>query len=379
MIYIVIFIFTAGSFQIAAQKEGIIKKILIFLTIAIPVLFAALRNYTVGIDTGVYAWPLIQRATQLSWNNFIKYSSIDGIEIGYAGLTYVCANYIGGLPVLLGIAQLITIGFVFLRIWDFRKEAPVFVMSMMYMFLLYNRSFNLIRQCMAMTMVFYATRYIDNKKILFFAFVFVAMLFHNSAILGLVYMVIYYAATGKLGRTKASILIITTFILIASYNSLLFTIVKVVLGNAEKYLKYFQISASGHLSLYDIAFKAGAVIIILFMSASFWNSDILSDYSVAASGVVYKIEGKNISTRFILMALFDLLLYFLTFYNGDSYRFSLYFQIMMPVIIPQVRKRFKRENRFIIDTMVILASFLNWYVFMIIGDGYGTIPYSFLT
>ena len=148
---------------------------------------------------------------------------------------------------------------------------------------------------------------------------------------------------------------------------------------AEQHKRIHLISASGHLSLYDIAFKAGAVIIILFMSASFWNSDILSDYSVAASGVVYKIEGKNISTRFILMALFDLLLYFLTFYNGDSYRFSLYFQIMMPVIIPQVRKRFKRENRFIIDTMVILASFLNWYVFMIIGDGYGTIPYSFLT
>lgn len=379
MSYILIFILTAGLFQMAAQRKGIIQKILIFLTIAIPVLFAALRNNTVGIDTGVYAWPLIQRASQLSWSNFFKYASIDGIEIGYVGLTYMCANYMGGLPTLLGIAQLITIGFVFLRIWDFRKEVPVFVMSMMYMLLLYNRSFNLIRQCMAMAVVFYATRFIDNKKILFVGLVFLAMLFHNSAVLGLVYLVIYYAASGKLGRAKAGILIMATFFMVASYNSILFTVVKTIMGNTEKYLKYFQVSASGHLSLYDIVFKAGAVAVIIFMSASFWKRDILADYSAAVSGGVRKIEGKNISTRFLLIAMFGFALYFLTFYNGDSYRFSLYFQIMMPVIIPQVRKRFKRENRLFVDVMIILISFLNWYVFMIVGDGYGTIPYSILT
>lgn len=375
MIYIVTFAVTAIMLQIAASDNGIKRKLAFLVALIIPVLLAAFRSYEVGIDTGVYAWPLIQIASNMSLSDFITYTSLDGIEIGYTFLTYICANYLGGLPVLLGIVQLVTIGCMFSRIWDFKNQAPMYVMSLLYMFLLYNRSLNLIRQCMAMAIVFFATRYLPNNKKRFIVLTLIATLFHNSAILGLVYLVLDYVAIGKLSKFKS--FMISAFVLFSvySYDTVLVTVVKLIFGDDAKYLKYFEVNSSGHLSLYDLAFKLIAIAMVLLLTYLKGQRKRLSNMLVSVDGTLEEVRGDSTSLLFLLISIFNFALYLLTRFNGDSYRFALYFQMMMPVILPQFRKLFDRKSRLIIDVFMVLLAFSNWYIFMIVGDGYGTIPY----
>ena len=144
---------------------------------AIPTLVAGLR-FRVGTDYGGYYFHWLDYANDF-WSSLPRLH-----EPGYRAIAYLtqrlgCQS--GALTLFL--ASLITIG---LGYWAVYRNSPhLFLPSVLFLFLgNWIGSFNAVRQCLAAAVVFCGYQFLRDKKIWHYAvMVFVAFLFHRSAIL----------------------------------------------------------------------------------------------------------------------------------------------------------------------------------------------------
>ena len=375
MIYIISFLVSSLFLQRYVKYKGKGKKIFWWAAVLVPVTIAALRSKEVGVDVLTYAYPFIQPAQNLTLAGYLEFASGRGInDFAYNIILYICANYLGGLIPLLGILQFITIYCVYKRIVDFKDEAPVAVMSCIYLLLLYNRSLSMMRQCVAMAIIFYGLRYIHYNKKKYLLFVAVAFLFHSSAILGLSYLVILYISDGKLSKIKSILICIALVVAVTYYDMILVPLTKLIFGDGTKYLAYFRTRNTGFVGNWDILYKVLAIVAILIFAK---KKQMIGYYAMKNNSFMERKAGDDIFLFCFIVSVFNLVLYFLRRFNPDNYRFALYFQILLFVVIPQVRKRFSKRNRIIVDSFIILSCLLNWYIFMMVGDSYGTLPYAF--
>ena len=145
---------------------------------AIPTLVAGLR-YRVGSDYGAYYSRGLKYANEF-WSSLLQLD-----EPGYRAIAYLTQRLgcqTGALAMFL--ASLITLG---LGYWVVYRNSPqLFLPSVLFLFLgnYWIGSFNAVRQCLAATVVFCGYPFLRDKKLWHYAaMVFVAFLFHRSAIL----------------------------------------------------------------------------------------------------------------------------------------------------------------------------------------------------
>lgn len=369
------FLFSALFLSETRTGTTLKRKFCFFVAVCLPVLLAACRSMTVGTDTAVY----VERLATIvnGYNTIFDYIISNpfnwGIEKGYLALTYVCVKYFGGIRVLLGVIELLVILPVYRRILDFKNRNSVFLMALIFLLLTYNRSLNLSRQCIAMSLVFFGSRFLNFKDklcIKYFIFVFIACLFHTSAILAIPIYLYYLISISKLkkwGMTLAVISILGAITMYANIGQILMAI----FGEGFKYIKYFATSSTGHLSKPDILFR----LVVLLTTIALAKKNKLINCYFGLKDEVSTVNRKCVYYFYQLIALNYLLLYFLTAINGDNYRFALYFEFVVPVVMAQSFRLFRKDNKTLVTFFVSIFYFINWYIFMIIGDGYGTIPY----
>ncbi len=198
MIYLFCFIISAGFAFFASRAENRKKfYILSFLSIAVMVVLAGFRDYTVGIDTYNYMtkpryWDGAVSADSL-WEYFKYYFPLGYGEPLFAVLVGVIAQFTGNFAVFLMVSHTIILTCTYVGIFRFRKHInPAFVLLAYYL-LYYNHTLNLIRQHIAMAIIFAVLADILEKKyIRFCIFVFIAMLFHTTAIIAVGILAIYF-------------------------------------------------------------------------------------------------------------------------------------------------------------------------------------------
>ena len=374
MIYIIMFLISSLCLHYYSKDRKV--YFLFVLALVFPVLLAAYRDVSVGIDTSVYVVPLIKKAINYDFNNFIALAVATHTEVVYSAIIYflsVLTN--GSTEIVFGLTELVIVFFVYRRILDFKDDAPVFVMTMVYLLITYNRSLNLSRQCIAMALIFYATRYLRENKVKYLIFNLTAVMFHNSSVLGLLFIVIDYCIGGRLSRIKSFLFISLSSVAIIFYQSIFPFFAQLIFGVDNKYSHYWANSDSGFLSVWDIIFKL-LCIIVAFISMSRIDRGRIKLHL----GKEYNVKNSQVKyfdcQFFLIICILNLLFYFTRLFNGDNYRISLYFQTLIPVAVPQIRWAFK--NKTMIDLIIISLAFLNWYIFIILSDGYGTFPYVFI-
>ena len=359
MIYLICFLLSALLLHGASKKINRISgKILFILAALLPILLATFRSAEVGIDVHVYVQPYVRRA--LNASSFASYFNnmlTSGVEIGYIFLNYIGAVWLGGLSGVFFLSMLLTIVPVYIRIVGDEDEIPVWVATSIYLFIFYNLSLNLTRQAIALSIVFYAIKYVeDNRWKSFALLIVIALLFHNSALIGLIYVVLLKISQGKNWRLKQISILFLLLIFIVFYNSIFPIIVNLLFSNnADKYLNAFLSDGTGYLSLWMIVINAFAIICVLFSKKYLLKTNYYKHY--------------------ILIVTFNFAIYLLTIYNGNCFRYALYFTIMLPRLVPAVRYRFKQNSRIIADILIVIVFMLYWTNFNLISDSYGTVPY----
>lgn len=155
------------------EKTG--KQRYMWLIVLLLTLVSGLRGYSVGIDTKSYL--RIFRYIDLGIMRRIVQ------EKGFVATSYLLMKLWKNPSFLLfayaGVTQLLIIR----RLWDFREEASFTWMALGYYMGFFCMTMNIVRQFLAVAMVFFGTRYLERRNYRIFAlWICLATLFHTTSL-----------------------------------------------------------------------------------------------------------------------------------------------------------------------------------------------------
>jgi len=168
-------------FKLADQKEN---RLLLVLGVIVLSLGAGLRKDNVGLDTYQY---ISAFRTDFSVMWLFK-------ETGFREISrFLMKIFSGNTTCLLLTYAIATNSLIFYRLWDFRKDCSYSYMSFLYITLHYINTMNIMRQYIAIAIVFFATRFLERRGyIKFCGALLIAVLLHSSALLGILFLIVYY-------------------------------------------------------------------------------------------------------------------------------------------------------------------------------------------
>lgn len=207
--YLGIMALAAGVSQLAAKRN---KKWLLMIPIAVLSLVAGLRVSTVGTDTQNMLATIEYCYRHHFWNHSKEW------------LFYFLCEYLMkfwyNTSFVLTVFAVLNYAFIFARLWDFRKTIHMGMSVALFVLFYFGTSMNIIRQSLALAIIFYATRFLGRKKYLrFFIGVVIASLIHISAFFAAVIPILYIFAEKRFTARKlfAVLLYIFGFIAASAY------------------------------------------------------------------------------------------------------------------------------------------------------------------
>ena len=316
MVYAVILL--SACLAYLAQKKN--NRVFVWAMIALMSAFVGLRAPSVGVDTEMY-YAIFNRLAQgiVSPNMEREFLFIVSLLLRVAKVEYLFLVF-----------ALLTNALIVFRLWSLRDREPFLLMSLVYLLHYYCETANIMRQFLAIAIVFYATIFLEKKKPLWFvALVLAAFLFHRSALLGLLYLPLYYFLTLDNLSRRINLVLIGVFGAIAA--ALLFI---VIFG--EKYLSYFGTSFR-----IGLLYPAELMIVCLYL---FLNERRIENF---------KYREEIIYLRFITLSYaLGIVLCAAGYYQDTLYRLGLYFFMFEIVFIP--RACTKGVNRGLFAALYIL-------------------------
>lgn len=203
-----IFAFSGSAYLIGFAKQTQKRKsffynLIIFAALCIPVIVAGYRSC--GTDTMQYLYTYI-RYIDFSWAELFE--KINGIgESGHLILTKLL-GYFSHPRIYLAVYAAITVFFVYCTSTKQKPETAAMAM-LIYYFVFFSNSLNIMRQLAAISIVVYAFNFIFERSFFKYALtIFIATTFHTSAVL----MLPFYFFWTKEDRTVSWAIIIPSLI-----------------------------------------------------------------------------------------------------------------------------------------------------------------------
>ncbi|MFQ7469741.1 EpsG family protein [Amedibacillus dolichus] len=178
LFYIVAMLIALAMAYLANRTK---KKSYLWLLIILLTILSGFRARTVGVDTLSY-YSDIECGFPYDW----RFE-----EEGFRFIANIIMDYTHNPQWLFVFCAFITNSFILVRLWDFKNEARFDFMVFLYLCIFYGNTMNIMRQAMAVALVFYGTRYLkENKYHKFLLFLLIAFTFHRTALLSIAYILI---------------------------------------------------------------------------------------------------------------------------------------------------------------------------------------------
>lgn len=368
-IYIIGFFLSLVFLYVAERRDfkGKSAKILVLLGLVIPCLIAGLRSYKVGTDVETYVRPLFLAAgARETFAEYIKleysrfgwdFNFVADFEIGFTVLVFIVQRMFNDLQVLLFVVQALIIIPIYKGLRAFGKSQPVWLGMAVFYLMFYNQSLNLIRQWIAMSLLFYAFHFLrDRKYRKYFAVWLVAVTFHTTALVGLIVFGIYHVVATENSYGK-----VVKMLLIALVGAIAIFGVEIM----TKVLELFGLNYGGYikgtLTLLPNQILYRVPILVLFLLQ--WN----------------RIKKTDRHAHFyLLMVIFDLLTSQLTSIYVHSGRVGVYFSEYYMLAYPALyASSAKKDNRKVIKWAILAFLCVYWWYVYVLGGTSETVPYKF--
>lgn len=268
-VYLIVFaIATLFIYLSEISEKRITRFSCALLGILVLSFFAASRSDTIGKDIQGYVTPIFQIAkSSVSFSNFLNlgqsYSSStssNSKEFLYLLITYFSSKVASTDWLLLFILQFLTVTPVYIAAMNFSKKYNISItfFMLMYMFLFYLNSFNVMRQSIACAFLLlgYSYQGTNNKKMLISYIL--AMLFHRMAVIGIVFILIGKWIARQKGFKKIYIIIALVIVAVGLKPSITFLMQKNLLTAAQSY--YANVFVFGTI---DTAWTNASIILML--------------------------------------------------------------------------------------------------------------------
>lgn len=290
LIYLSVFIITFIFSLIAEKNYKKNRKKVFYLTsafvIIIPSIIAGIRASGIGTDTQIYVnWTFNSNIKASNISEALNFADYSGIELGYCLLNYYVSRFTDNFNVIYFVLEFVFLFFSYFGCVKISKKLSISFSYtfLIFMFLFYNKSLNLCRQSIAMSICLYSLTYIierDWKN--FFLLMFVAFNFHRSVILFIPLYFVYKYCTTKNQNNKLILFLIVISILVGVlfFKQIIILLVNIgVLSN--KYLNYvYKYGSGNNIKLIEIASQTSLLLLILFYNKYLTNKNEINKFLV---------------------------------------------------------------------------------------------------
>lgn len=331
------------------------KKGYVFLIIGLLTLISGLRGASVGIDTSNYLrlFGLIKAG---------RFHLAYGLETSFKFIMYGIMWIVQDKQIVLTLLALVTNWCILIRFWELRKIASFSCMVVCYYMAFFFMTMNGTRQFLAVGLVFYATKYLSQKKIMrFVAFVLVATLFHQSAFIGFVLLALNCLRWKELPRLQ-KIMYIFSVLMIP-------VLILPVVQLASRYSKYFTNLKFdvGMMLMLKLAFLIATLILVFVMNRRFGY--------FRYGRQITKEDRFNILTSCMCYG-FALVLAALGYVFPFVDRISWYFYLFEGVYFGMLLKGKKQLERVVFGYFIAFVMAYG-FLYSMTNNSQGTMPYSF--
>lgn len=380
-IYLFTFVFSCLSLFVFEKTTGKIKYLFLFIGIFLPSLLAGCRADIIGTDVRNYVEPIqIYASGMKRFNEFINGNIVllsgdafSRIEKGYVTFVFLISRINKSLFLNLFTTQFLIIGLMvggLLRIQKYINISVSFSMYVYYM-LFFNISLNLVRQSIAMAIIFFAFPFLlEDKWIYFLISIFIATLFHRTAIISFIILVLYICLVRKFkirklkfgtkninikGRPLISVIIILSVAIILIISSSALNSILSILNLSNFGLLYSN--GFGSFSLNQVLIRFPFLLLLIFC----WK----------------KMESNNLKYFYLVLTVIDTL--FAQMSGGSSIilRISYYLSIFYVYAVPNEIEVFSARSRFVLQMIFLIGCTAYWYYMFVVNNYNETIPFVF--
>lgn len=323
------------------MKNETIEKTLTFILFFILFIISAIRKH-VGTDYGTYQYVY----TSIKDREYDK----EGMEIGYFYLNKLVYNLFGGEYAIFIITSLIIIVLTYITIKKFSVD-PIFS-GILFMCLLYITGFNIIRQHIAVAIIFYSLRYCETK-IKWIIPIIIASLFHITSLFVIPF---YFIAKLNLNRKYYIIISAIGGGLYLGYGRTVIYLTNFIEGFQQYRGTNFITEGANPMRTFINIF------ILIFCLVSYEEimryKKIKFSFNMMIFGVIcslFMIKGK------IFARIVDY--------------FTIYVIILIPYVVVNMKKYNLKKYTIIIITFIMLASYGYFYYSVKTGQS-GVVPYK---
>lgn len=382
--YIVCFALTCTTTFISSyyKKHGRRVEFCFFslISILLPCLLAALRANTVGTDMLIYGERLFNTSLKTSFYDFVINRDKEWL---YYFLVYISSHVFGDIRFQYFFIELLTFAPIYLTLMrDKESNRYAWLGLWVYFFWLFPYSLNLMRQSIAISIIFWAFKYVEHKSLKkYIICVLIASMFHFTALIGIIIYPLYYIMT----YSKENI--DNRYRLSDNKNVRFWRI-------AKKYGRYIPWLVAALAVV--LLFKYSQLVSILndFDSESFGTYfenmshktglPIIRDYVLIALPIFalyllnlkyYENSDKQLRACFTF-SLISVILYQAATISSQTYRISLYLHIFWPLFIAKyIAKTKSAKTRFLYICIIMVLSVMFWNKFFVKSGWCEIIPY----
>lgn len=189
------------------ESKNIIIGILFFIVALIPAILGGVRDYTIGTDIRVYGNVWFNLAHESSnIFEYLKMASSSSFGYLYALFNFLVSRFTNNPHWFYFWYCLVENLIVLLALWENRDIVNITIGWATYLFMFYNINLNMLRQGMAVVILLLGFKYIRKRQLInFLLIVFIAYLFHNTAVIGVVLYPIYQMIFRRTKENKSQI------------------------------------------------------------------------------------------------------------------------------------------------------------------------------
>lgn len=358
------------ALSLNTKKSKIISSIFWMLAIFAPCILAALRDFNIGIDVRVYQKVAFSQAQHFeSLGDFLDYRATD--ESLYYLITWISARFFN-IQTMFFINELLVVLPLFLafRIAKMNNSEQL-LGAIVFFFFLYNFTFNMARQSIALSfcVLAYSLIIYRNKRLLGLLLIFAASLFHRTAMLFFAVLAIYYFTKTIFFKKHKdiiiSIMVMALIVLATNFTILIKGMGQLLIDTGSEYQKYTE---------YANRFEGAG-----FLKIDFVYSIALLTLSLLSVRSSAKKKSTNKESALRILGACCIPGWFVNMAIQFSYRIFLYFEY--PFIFleaPKVPSRFKtNKNKMLTYLATVALSAGYWFIKYIMNNSSETYPYVF--
>lgn len=333
------------------------------LGLMIPSILAGLRDYSIGTDIEVYGNIWFEFAHNFDFFTYMRMAATSSIGLVYAVLNYIVALVAKDAHVFYFFLMLIELSLVYWAVTRFRDKISVPFAMLIYYFLFYNITLNILRQSLALAIMTAAISCLArNKNKQFLVLWMLAVFAHSSALLMIVLLPLKIYSQQREKRFNTLVLFCVTSVAMVAYSEILALLINVGILS-ERYAIYMgDIAAGGRMTRSALFIVISLLIVVAYPGLQRYDK-----------GMIFLVNIAMIASALTLILFFG---------NNQIIRIAYYFDLSLLFILPMLNhmiffELFGQRAKWL-HIFVLLLLAIYWFITVVVQRNGETYPYQMM-